>query len=76
MIYRVGKLKVAKTSYPAVCPKCTSEEVELVCLGDPASKPETTTQVAEFGSVSVMTHYQFLACRKCCHSWNIPVVNA
>lgn len=56
------------SSYPATCPECGASPVTLLTIGDPEAPKQEVTE----GGVTVVTHFQFLSCEKCKHSWNLP----
>lgn len=62
----------ATKDYPGTCPECGASPVTLLTIGDPDKPKEETTE----GGVTVTTHFQFLSCEKCKHSWNMPPAKA
>ena len=53
------------TPHPGTCPKCGASKVVSIAMGDPDTPSETSAE----GGITVMTHYQFLSCEACRHSW-------
>lgn len=64
--------KANVTDYPGTCPECASTKVVMVSLGDPEMSKETSTEKTAVATVTVSTHYAFLSCHDCKHSWDLP----
>lgn len=64
--------KAQITDFGGACPKCASIETVMVSLGDPETPKETTTKEFSNATVTVATHYAFLSCHDCKHSWSLP----
>lgn len=64
--------KAQATEYPGACPKCGQSPVVLVSIGDPEAAKESSVSKTEVATVTVATHYAFLSCHGCKHSWDLP----
>lgn len=68
----MSEAKANVTDYPGTCPKCASTNIVMVSLGDPETPKEVLTEKTAVTTVTVATHYAFLSCRGCKHSWDLP----
>jgi hypothetical protein len=64
--------KAQVTDFGGACPKCTSKNTVMVSLGDPETAKQVSIQASPIATVTLRTHYAFLSCHACQHSWNIP----
>ena len=67
---------VQTSEFPGTCPQCGRSPVTLVSLGDPDTARETSVNETKEATVTVTSHYAFLSCSSCGHSWDLPKTSA